>query len=252
MTESLPDPVPHLREPEAKRRYTRRLFDVVAPRYDRFTRWFSFGMDAGWKRVLAWEVARRLPADALVVDLACGTGDLMSAVRRYPRELPDGHGGTAVHALGLDPSMEMLARARTRSPACRVIGGDMTAIALRNVSVDAVTVGYGLRNAPDLDDTLEEIRRVMRPGGVLGTLDFFLPGNAVWRRLFRWYLRRAGRLMGRWWHRDPHVYGYIEASLRAWVTADELSRRLGRHGFAVETEVTYLMGGIGLHVARRR
>lgn len=243
----LPDPAPALDDPERKRRYNRRLFDLIAPRYDRFTRWFSFGMDATWKRRLARAVRRHLPPDAVVLDLACGTGDLAEMVRR-----------TGGRVIGVDASVAMLHAAHQRfavppsaRPPVRLIRGDMTSLPLAGSSVHAVTVGYGLRNAPDLDAALREMARVLRPGGVLATLDFFLPSNRVWRWWFLWYLRRAGRLLGRWWHGEPHAYGYIEASLRPWMTATQLTERFVAHGFRVDAEARYLLGGIGLHVSRR-
>lgn len=239
----LPDPADGLTGPDARRRYTRSLFDLIAPRYDAFTRRFSFGMDRGWKRTLAHEVARRLPEDGVVLDVACGTGDLMRAVSRED--------DPAVRAIGLDQSAEMVRRARARMPGSAFVCGDMSAMPLPDGSADAITAGYALRNAPDLDATLDEIRRVLRPGGLLGTLDFFLPPGPRWRRVYLRYLRHAGRLVGRWWHNDPHAYGYIEASLRRWMTAGELAARLRAHGFDVAATVDYLGGGIALHVARR-
>ncbi|HET7038474.1 MAG TPA: class I SAM-dependent methyltransferase [Gemmatimonadales bacterium] len=247
------DPESHLRDPARKQRYVTTLFDTVAPSYDRFTRWFSAGMDARWKRLLArWAVEGLGPGD-LVADLACGTGDLLAAVRQA--------GGPAVELVGLDPSRGMLARAsdrvraesvrRSGGPPVRLVRADMLALPLPAAGAAAVTVGYGFRNVPSLPRALDEARRVLRPAGRLVSLDFFLPDRGTWRRLFRWYLRRAGRLAGRWWHGEPEAYGYIDRSLEGWLTPARFATALGRAGFTVERVARRLGGGICLHQARK-
>jgi demethylmenaquinone methyltransferase/2-methoxy-6-polyprenyl-1,4-benzoquinol methylase len=150
----------HLRDPGMKQRFVTTMFDVVAPKYDRFTRAFSFGMDRGWKRQLLGELAREVQGNTTVLDLASGTGDLaLGAAARLPR----------VRALGVDVSHRMLATAeqRRRSLAehrAHFSAGQMLQLPLRDAAVDAVTVGYGIRNAPDHGAALDEIGRVLRPG----------------------------------------------------------------------------------------
>lgn len=240
----------HLDDPAIRQRFVTTIFDIVAPRYDRFTRVFSFGMDAGWKReLLAWLVAEA-PAAAQVLDLACGTGDLaFAAARALPR--------ASVQGLDAAPRMIEAAEARLagaeRSAAARMrfAVGDMTRLPRADASVDVVTVGYGLRNVPDPEGAIAEISRVLRPGGMLLVLDFYRPEAALWRALFLGYLRLAGNIVGWLWHRDPVVYGYIAASIDRWVSARRFSASLGRAGLTVERERRKLLGGIVLHLARK-
>jgi len=242
------DPESHLRDPGRKQRYVNTLFDTVAPSYDRFTRWFSFGMDRRWKGRLARWAAEGLEVGDVVVDLACGTGDLKRAVERSS--------GWAVEVVGLDPSPEMLRFARmwtgaanrsTAQPPNCLIRADMLAIPLRSGSAAVVTVGYGFRNVPDLARALREAHRVLRPGGRLLSLDFFVPEGVRWRRLFLWYLRQAGRLVGRWWHGEPEAYGYIARSLDGWLTPTQFADALAHAGFAVRRVDRRLGGGVCLH-----
>lgn len=223
------------------------MFDVIAPRYDAFTRLFSFGMDAVWKEQLIAAVVSRAQHASRALDVACGTGDLGFALAA---RLP------ALHVTGVDPSNEMLTLATERA---RAIGdrrvtfqlGDFSALPADTATVDVLTAGYGYRNVPDLEAAVRESARVIRPGGTLASLDFFLPTNRVWRALFLWYLRAAGNLVGWWWHRTPAIYGYIARSIAAFVTADQFTALLERHGFRVIETRRMLLGGTALHIAVR-
>jgi len=223
------------------------MFDVIAPRYDAFTRLFSFGMDATWKVDLIDAVVARAAAASRALDVACGTGDLGFALAA---RLP------AVHVIGVDPSAEMLTIARTRiaaadAPRVSFHLSEMASLPAESASVDVITAGYGFRNVSDLEAAVRECARVLRPGGTLGSLDFFIPRNALWRALFLWYLRTSGNIVGWWWHRTPAIYGYIARSIAAFVTAEEFSILLQRHGFRMIETRRMLFGGIGLHVAVR-
>jgi ubiquinone/menaquinone biosynthesis methyltransferase len=236
----------HLRDPELKQRLVTPLFDLAAPRYDDFTRLFSFGMDRAWKRELLEAAAAVAPEHPTVLDVACGTGDLALGIARH---LPD------ARVTGIDPSAGMIAEAERRRDgrtgvAFRV--GDAMHLDVPDASVDLVTAGYALRNVPDHRKALGEMVRVLRPGGRLVTLDFYRPTSMVWRRLFLGYLATAGSIVGWLWHREPVVYGYIARSVDLWVSADEFESALGDAGFDVESAREYLGGGVAIHVARRR
>jgi demethylmenaquinone methyltransferase / 2-methoxy-6-polyprenyl-1,4-benzoquinol methylase len=223
------------------------MFDVIAPRYDAFTRLFSFGMDAGWKRDLVSAVVAHAVAPTRALDVACGTGDLGFALAQH---LP------ALRMTGVDPSAEMLSIARTRIPPTQHVRvtfelGAMAHLPARDASVDVLTAGYGFRNVPDLESAVAECARVLRPGGVLGSLDFFRPRQVLWRTLFLAYLRVSGDVVGWWWHRTPAIYGYIARSIASFVTAEEFTALLRTHGFRVIEQRRMLLGGIAMHVAIR-
>jgi demethylmenaquinone methyltransferase/2-methoxy-6-polyprenyl-1,4-benzoquinol methylase len=221
------------------------VFDAVQPTYDRFTRVFSLGMDARWKRELL-ELARDATApDAACVDLATGTGDLaVGAAHLAP-------GG---RVLGLDFSREMLRAARHRvgtTAPIRFAAGDMMRLPLAADTTDLVTAAYGFRNVTDPAAATAEVRRVLRPGGVLATLDFYKPPSRCWRGWFLRYLGVAGAVVGWAWHRVPATYGYIAPSLDGWLTAAEFAALLEGQDLRVEQVRTHLGGGIAVHVARK-
>ena len=235
----------HLADPAIKQQFVTPMFDLVAPRYDAFTRRFSFGMDRRWKRTLIAHVVARLRAGARVVDLGCGTGDLALAVAAA---MP------TARVTGVDASPRMIALARPRAigvPALSFDEGDMTGLALPDRSVDAITAGYAFRNAPDHRAALREAARVLRPGGVLVTLDFYRPESGLWRSLLLGYLRAAGNAVGWWWHREPVAFGYIAPSIDAFVSWQLFSRDLSAAGFEVRTVQRYILGGVAIHVAER-
>jgi demethylmenaquinone methyltransferase/2-methoxy-6-polyprenyl-1,4-benzoquinol methylase len=236
----------HLADPAIRQRFVTPMFDLIAPRYDAFTRRFSFGMDARWKRRLVAQVAEHAPRAATVLDLACGTGDLAFAVTRI---LPH------AHVTGLDASANMIALAADRTtggstPRFRV--GDLGAIPAGTASVDVVTAGYGYRNVPDHRAALREAARVLRPGGTLATLDFYRPASPLWRALFLGYLRTAGDAVGWLWHREPVAYGYIAPSIDAFVSWQQFSRDLDAAGFDLTHVDRFLLGGVAIHLATRR
>jgi demethylmenaquinone methyltransferase/2-methoxy-6-polyprenyl-1,4-benzoquinol methylase len=220
-------------------RLMRRMFRTIAPRYDFITRVFSFGMDRRWKETGVRNAV--LPEGAAVLDLACGTGDF---ARLVPRFCPGARG------VALDITEEMLRRARQRGVKA-VVCGNALALPFADAAFDGVFIGYGLRNFPDLPAALGEICRVTRPGGVMVSLDFFLPANALLRALFLGYLYAQGCFWGLLLHGRPRVYTYIPDSLRAFVSIPGLSRLLGKAGYdSVETR-SFVLGGIGLHWAAK-
>lgn len=217
----------------------RRMFHRIAPRYDFITRVFSYGMDGSWKR-LAVERAS-LPRDALVLDLACGTGDFSKLVLRTRPQ---------ARMVAADLTAAMVGLARDGGIE-RVLCADAMRLPFREKSFDAVFVGYGLRNFPRLPSALEEIRRVLRPGGLLVSLDFFLPARPLLRWLYLGYLYFQGACWGLALHGSPRTYTYIPDSLRSFVSARELSQALERAGYTQVTAKSFIFGGIALHWGAR-
>ena len=238
----------HLADPARKQAFVTPMFDVIAARYDDFTRLFSFGMDQRWKAALVDAAVASAPADAAtVLDLACGTGDLaMAMATRLPR----------AQVTGLDAAPRMIDAARARNaaaaPRVQFAVGDAMRLDAADASVDVLIAGYCYRNVPDWRAALREAARVVRPGGVFADLDFFRPSFAPWRSLLLWYLRTAGDLVGWWWHRAPVVYGYIAPSIAGFCTRDDFTRELEAAGFEVVRVTSYLGGGVAGHVMRRR
>jgi ubiquinone/menaquinone biosynthesis methyltransferase len=232
----------HLDSADAKRFYNEQLFAEVAPRYDLITRVLSFWRDASWKR----DLIAALPSDEkpFCLDLACGTGDLAFLMaRRYPEG----------RIVGLDITEPMLALARTRGtfPNVQFVNQDMSSLHFESTSADIVSGGYALRNAPDLEATIDEIHRVLKPGGIGTFLDFSKPVGQFSQHLEYWLLKAWSGLWGILLHRNHEVYGYIAESLRRFPNRDVLKRMFQDRGFTIISSHLYFFGVTELLMVRK-
>jgi demethylmenaquinone methyltransferase / 2-methoxy-6-polyprenyl-1,4-benzoquinol methylase len=231
--------------PEGKRRYVRTLFATIADRYDFITVALSYGQDRRWKRRLIALASPQPGTRAL--DLATGTGDLAFALS-----------ARGARTVGLDVTTRMieLARAKAAAPGAATpplfIVGDMLALPFPDCSFEIVTAGYGLRNVPHLTRAIDEIGRVLKPGGQMLSLDFNRPASAVVRFAYLQYLRLVGGALGWALHGDPDTYRYIPASIQTYPGARAVARLMEARGFA---DVAYrpMLGGLmAIHHAWKR
>jgi ubiquinone/menaquinone biosynthesis methyltransferase len=227
----------HISSREKKQQYVNRLFETIAPRYDFFTAFMSYGMDSGWKRKLV--AMASLEGTETVLDLACGTGDITFAVgRRVQRGL----------AIGLDITAKMLeiAEHKRRSTSTANVSfhrADIMSIPFPDQSFDCVTGGYALRNVPDIGGALAEIKRVLKPGGRLLSLDFGHPRSRLYRWLYLRYLIVVGSTVGLALHGDPDTYRYIPETLKLYPGQRAVQELMKQAGF-IETGLRDFGGGI--------
>jgi demethylmenaquinone methyltransferase/2-methoxy-6-polyprenyl-1,4-benzoquinol methylase len=232
--------------PSGKQRYVRRLFATIADRYDLITVVLSYGLDRGWKDRLIRLAAIR--ADDRVLDLACGTGDLLFRAAAKARV-----------AVGLDVTFRMLQLAAGKRSVLRgggnaaarpwLVTGDMLALPFPSEYFTVVTTGYGLRNVPDIERAIDEINRVLVPGGRLLSLDFNRPTQPLLRAAYLVYLTVVGSLLGLVLHQDPDTYRYIPESIRNYPGADGVRQLLQRRGLT-DVQVVPLFGGLmAMHLA---
>ena len=224
--------------PDSKRTYNKRLFSTIADRYDLITAVLSYGQDARWKARLISEANIQQGDRAL--DLACGTGDIAFASAER-----------GARVIGLDLTPRMLELARRKSSRASFVTGDMTSLPFANERFDLVTAGYGLRNVPDLAKAIDEIARVVKPGGRFLSLDFNKPESALVRGVYLAYLAMVGSVLGWILHGDPDTYRYIPASIRRYPGARGVAAMLAARGFS-DVRIIPLLGGLmTLHHARR-
>jgi demethylmenaquinone methyltransferase/2-methoxy-6-polyprenyl-1,4-benzoquinol methylase len=230
-------------KPPAERqdsRLMREMFDTIAPRYDFISRVLSFGMDGRWKRLGVAKAS--LPENAMVLDLACGTGDFSRLVlERLP-------GATAI-AADITERMLQLAHASGLNDA---VCSDAADLPFADNSFDCVFIGYGLRNCPDVKKAIREIQRVTKPGGSMVNIDFFLPSNLILRRIYLGYLFAQGAIWGLLLHGRARVYTYLPDSLRNFLTMQQFTALLDEFGYSPVVTRSYIFGGIGLYWATKK
>jgi demethylmenaquinone methyltransferase/2-methoxy-6-polyprenyl-1,4-benzoquinol methylase len=213
----------------------RAMFDRISPVYDVMNRLMTAGFDRRWRRLAAESVVR--PGDR-VLDACCGTGDLALAA--------ESAGGRVT---GLDFSERMLARARRKSDGVEWVLGDATDLPFADESFDAVTVGFGIRNVPELGAGLTELTRVLRPGGRLGCLEITRPEGLLRPFFHLWFeglVPLAGRILP-----GGRAYTYLPASVRRFPGPADLAAEMGRAGLE-EIDWRLIGGGIvALHVGTK-
>ena len=233
--------------PGGKQRFVRRIFATIADRYDLITGLLSYGRDRKWKARLIALAA--LTPDDRVLDLACGTGDILFRAVE-----------TARVGVGLDVTFRMLQLAAAKAPLVRrgaegaratLVTGDMLALPFPAASFTVVTTGYGLRNVPDIEQAIDEIARVLTPGGRLLSLDFNRPRQPLLRAAYLSYLTIVGSALGFVLHRDPDTYRYIPESIRNYPGAEGVARLLEARGFTGVRVLPLLGGLMAIHTARR-
>jgi demethylmenaquinone methyltransferase/2-methoxy-6-polyprenyl-1,4-benzoquinol methylase len=239
----------YIHQADGKLFFNKQMFGIIAPRYDFINRALSFGRDQKWKDLLVSDlpdVARASSpcghgqdgrAALHCLDIACGTGDITF---RLAAKYPQGQ------ITGIDITEKMLDLARSRlqsinEPAAakrsedgsRVTFqiGDMCKMEFEDASFDIVTGGYALRNAPNLEQALIEIRRVMKPGATAAFLDFSKPPNRTLQKTKGLLLKFWGGLWGLLLHRNPRLYTYIAESLKLYPDRIALKQLITKLGF---------------------
>lgn len=228
-------------------RWVRSMFGRVAPRYDLANHLLSANIDKHWRNVTVRRVRDILRRpDSRVLDLACGTGDLLVALEREAgRALV---GSDFCHPM-LEGAREKLNRTGLHS---RLFEGDGLALPLRDASLDLITIAFGYRNFANYRSGLIEMRRVLRPGGALAILEFTQPPNKAFAALYNWYSRKVLPILGGIISGAPEAYKYLPESVRKFPDAPELSMMMKDTGFE-QVDWEYMTFGIvALHVGRVR
>jgi ubiquinone/menaquinone biosynthesis methyltransferase len=179
-------------------------------------------------------------ANACALDLACGTGDIAFSLH-----------ARGAQAVGLDitPRMIEIARAKSSAGGPQFLVGDMMALPFPAAIFDIVTTGYGIRNVPVIAPALAEIHRVLRPGGLLLSLDFNRPANAIVRAVYIAYLTAVGSTLGFLLHGDPDTYRYIPESIRRYPGAGAVCGIARDSGFSSCEHFNVLGGLMAIHRA---
>lgn len=216
-----------------------RMFAGVAPRYDLLNRVLSLGIDRSWRRAVVESLS--LTPETRVLDLCCGTGDLALEIANH------------AYCAGSDFTWEMLTRARDKARAAKLAlplaAADTLRLPFTAGSFDAATVAFGVRNLEDMPAGLREIRRVLKPGGVLLVLEFSQPTGFLLRLPYRLYLKVILPTIGQLLSRRGQAYRYLAESILGFPDPETLVTMLREAGFARATYERLSGGVVALHRA---
>ena len=161
---------------------TTSLFDKIAKHYDSLNTFFSFGMDKLWRKKLAEQIR----GSQFVLDIATGTGEV--AIETV--------GKLDASVIGIDPSAQMLGIAKTKCGTLKyrdkiaLVQGFAEDLPFRNGSFDAITIAFGIRNTVDPLRSLNEMNRVLKPGGKVAILEFTIPKNVIFAPVYLFYFKK--------------------------------------------------------------
>ena len=223
--------------PEEKRVFVRAMFDRIAPRYDLMNRLISLGMDRSWRSDVV--EAAGIGPGSLVVDVACGTGDLAQlAVARGAR------------VVAVDFALGMLCAGRSRTRGAWRVQADAALLPLPDACADVVTCGFALRNFVNLDAVFRECARVLVAGGRVGFVEFDQPRPGLLRWGHELHLRRIVPRIGAWLSDGP-AYRYLPASMHYLPSEPQLTSDLKRAGFTRVDKTSRMLGAVQLLTAER-
>jgi demethylmenaquinone methyltransferase/2-methoxy-6-polyprenyl-1,4-benzoquinol methylase len=191
------------------------MFDDIAPRYELVNRVMTFGLDASWRKRAVRSLA--LPSGSRILDVACGTGDLSRTASE-----------SGLVPIGADLSFGMLAASHGSGP---LVQSDASALSFADGCFDGLICGYALRNFTDLESSLVEMGRVIRPGGRLSLLEVASPRSKIMLAGYRIWFERAVPLIGGLLS-DRKAYRYLPASTAYLPEPDRLRRMLTNAGFS--------------------
>ncbi|MEZ5398016.1 MAG: bifunctional demethylmenaquinone methyltransferase/2-methoxy-6-polyprenyl-1,4-benzoquinol methylase UbiE [Bryobacteraceae bacterium] len=224
-------------------RHVRRMFDGVAPRYDFLNHLLSFQTDRYWR----WRTVRLLRPyldrpDSRPVDLCCGSGDLMLALQR----------ASNAPVYGSDFSHQMLraatAKIASRRAPAKVFEADALRLPLRDNAATLVTAAFGFRNLANYRRGLDELLRVLAPGGAAAILEFSTPPNRLFRVAYDFYSRRILPRLGAIFSAEPGAYEYLPESVRKFPAAGELAAQMREAGFSEVRFHRMTCGIVALHI----
>lgn len=227
---------------ESKKQQVATMFNNVAGTYDFLNHFFSLGIDKLWRKKLVKLIGESRPKR--ILDVATGTADLAIAEMQLQPE----------QIIGIDISEKMLGVGRQKIKAYPTIElqlGDSEHLQFPDNSFDAVSVAFGVRNFEHVDKGLEEMRRVLRPGGKAFILEFSKPTNWFFKKLYYFYFCNVLPFIGRLISGDAKAYAYLPESVRLFPDGDRFVQLLQDAGYKNITCTTLTFGISTIYIAEK-
>jgi demethylmenaquinone methyltransferase/2-methoxy-6-polyprenyl-1,4-benzoquinol methylase len=227
-----------------------KMFDDIAPTYDKANRVLSMGVDIQWRKKACDETFARYqkPID-LIVDVACGTGDMMGywqkQAKKANREIK--------RLLGVDPSRGMTDVGKQKFPEFEFVISEATSIPLEDSSTDILSISYGIRNVVKRTEAFKEFARVVKQDGYVVILEFTKDDKkGVLHGIKDFYMNKILPKLGGFISKNKEAYEYLPNSIEGFLTSDMLQRELDDAGFTTEFAKSFSMDISTLVIARKR
>ncbi len=215
------------------------MFNRIAPTYDFLNHFLSVGIDLKWRKMAVKDLS--VTGRELVLDLACGTGDLgFAALEKAPE----------CRVIGVDLALKMLEIAKEKANKKKLtamsylfLSGDILNLPFRDSTFDKAMIAFGIRNVVNTKKAFVEICRVLKPGGRLAVLEFSLPRNVLFKDLYMIYFKKILPFVGGLVSRDPEAYSYLPSSVDSFTPPEVLSLEMKNAGFRI-AKTKFYTGGI--------
>ena len=211
-----------------------RMFDRISPVYDLMNRLMSLGMDLDWRRKAIASLG--IQPGARVLDLACGTGDMSVETTRSVQD---------IWVVGIDPSPAMVnvGRQRLSGNGVVLVRGWAESLPFGDNAFDRAMMAFGIRNFSDRLQALQELHRVLIPGGKAAILEMTTRKQALLETLFGWYFRGVVPIIGSWISRDKSAYHHLPTSVDAFHEPLEFAGEMAASGWR-SVKWSSLAGGV--------
>jgi len=209
----------------SKKQQVEQMFDNISGKYDLLNRILSMGIDVSWRKKVVKSVKKEKPKS--ILDIATGTGDLAIAMAK----------ATDAKITGFDLSAGMLEVGKVKvkdenlQDQIEMIQGDAENMPFEDNSFDAITVSFGVRNFENLEKGLNEIYRVLKPGGKFIILEFSQPESFPMKQLYGFYSRSILPRIGKKISKDQSAYTYLPDSVQAFPYGNEMKKILKKSNF---------------------
>ncbi len=226
------------------------MFNNIAPTYDKANRVLSMGVDIQWRKKACDETFNRYRKNIdLIVDVACGTGDMMG----YWQKQADKSGRKIEKLLGVDPSTGMVEVGKEKFPDFDFVISEATSIPLENESADILSISYGIRNVVKRTEAFKEFARVIKTGGYVVILEFTKDeNNGFLCGIKDFYLNKILPKLGGFISKNKEAYEYLPNSIEGFLTSSMLQLELDEAGFTTEFVKSFSMDISTLVIAKKR
>lgn len=205
--------------PQKRKAKIRSMFDSIAQGYDRANRILSLGIDQSWRKKVVQHC--ECSQKDVVLDICCGTGDLSALIR-----------GTGAHVVSLDFSYNMIQKGREKGNIDELATvADASKLPFKDNIFTKVCISFGIRNIPDIDIFLEEVYRVLRPGGTFIILELTRPRYNIFRLLYFFYLYTVLPVLGGIIAGSFNAYRYLSKTIHTFIDPITLTAMEEKHGF---------------------